>query len=123
MFALKDAGMFAFFSERPTVNLDGVINSYAFQESIKNGDLANFLADRRVQYVADAFAPCDRRRHRFRILAYRGRTTENPVGYRMTLPAEEMVFLSEPRLFRPLTANREICFGIWNAGGVVLDRL
>ncbi len=57
VFAMTDSGFFGYFSERRTVNLDGVINSYAFQEALRDGTLGTFLKSAGVQYVVDYEVP------------------------------------------------------------------
>jgi hypothetical protein len=52
--ALRDAGVFGYFAGRPTVNLDGVINGYAYQAALRDGRLAAYLRERGVTHVADA---------------------------------------------------------------------
>lgn len=53
VFAMTDAGgLVGYFSERRTVNLDGVINSYAYQRALRDGKLRRFLEDCAVTHVA-----------------------------------------------------------------------
>lgn len=49
---MKDAGAFGYFSERAVSNLDGVISNYAYQEALRDGRLAAWLAQRNVRYLA-----------------------------------------------------------------------
>lgn len=51
VFAMSDAGIFSYFSERRVVNLDGLVNSLDFQEVLKNGQLSSYLKDRNVKYL------------------------------------------------------------------------
>jgi hypothetical protein len=57
VFAMTDSGFFGYFSDRRTVNLDGVINGYAFQEALRDGKTADFLRTAGVQYVVDYEVP------------------------------------------------------------------
>ena len=50
--AMTDCGLFGYFSERPTVNLDGVINGYAYQDALRDHRLAEFLDRAGVTHVA-----------------------------------------------------------------------
>ena len=52
IFAMKDAGIFGFFSERQVVNLDGVVNNTQFQKVLKEGRLDEYLGSCNVQYIA-----------------------------------------------------------------------
>jgi hypothetical protein len=49
---MKDSGAFSFFAERRVMNLDGVVNSFAFEEALCRGELAEFLAQHGVSYIA-----------------------------------------------------------------------
>jgi hypothetical protein len=51
--AMEDAGIFGFFSRRVVVNLDGVVNDFAYQDSLRKGRLGAYLASRRVGYLVD----------------------------------------------------------------------
>ena len=48
-----DAGVIGYFSDRRVVNLDGVVNSERWQQSLEHGNTAPFLADRHVTFVAN----------------------------------------------------------------------
>jgi hypothetical protein len=50
--AMKDAGVFGYFSDRSVTNLDGVINNYEYQEYLGRGDVAGYLRDQGIGYVA-----------------------------------------------------------------------
>lgn len=50
--AMKDAGHFSFFSERNVINLDGLVNSFKYQEIIKNKKLNEYLTDNNVKYLS-----------------------------------------------------------------------
>lgn len=54
---MKDSGAFSYFAERRVMNLDGVVNSFAYQETLCRGELAEFLARHGVQYVAQHQVP------------------------------------------------------------------
>ncbi len=57
VFGMKDAGVFGYFSDRSTINLDGVINNYEYQEYLRNGRLAEFLNERDVTCFAQHAFP------------------------------------------------------------------
>jgi hypothetical protein len=50
VFAMKDAGNFAFFSERRVINLDGLVNDFYFQDVIKEKKLNEYLRKNSVSY-------------------------------------------------------------------------
>lgn len=51
VFAMKDAGTFGYFSERSVINLDGVVNEIAFQDTLREGRLGPYLRRHGVRYV------------------------------------------------------------------------
>jgi hypothetical protein len=56
VFGMSDAGVFAFFSGRITVNLDGLINNYRYQEALRDGRFRDYLASRRIGFIYDQSA-------------------------------------------------------------------
>lgn len=53
VFAMKDAGLFSYFSERHVINLDGKANSYEYLASIEKGDVRDYLRRFGVSYIAN----------------------------------------------------------------------
>ena len=51
VFAFKDTGVFGFYSERRTVNLDGLVNNLEFQESIHDYQLNDYFERKSVDYL------------------------------------------------------------------------
>ena len=51
IFAMKDAGHFSYFSNRQVINLDGLVNSFEFQEILKDKNLNNYFKDNSVKYI------------------------------------------------------------------------
>jgi hypothetical protein len=51
VFAMKDAGHFGFFSERSTINLDGVVNNEKYQEALRDQQLDAYLKRHDVHYL------------------------------------------------------------------------
>jgi hypothetical protein len=49
---MTDCGIFGYFSDRPTVNLDGVINGYAYQEALRDRRLSEYLDRCGVTHIA-----------------------------------------------------------------------
>lgn len=56
--AIKDAGLFGYFSERTVVNLDGKANSYLYREYLQRGAIDEYLVDANASYVADIGGSC-----------------------------------------------------------------
>ncbi|MGB2988248.1 MAG: hypothetical protein WBE26_20455 [Phycisphaerae bacterium] len=57
VFAIKDAGLFGYFSDRQTINLDGKANGYAYRSALRNNDVQGYLRRCDVDYVAKVSAP------------------------------------------------------------------
>ncbi len=55
--AMKDAGHFSLFSERPVINLDGLVNNFDYQDELRQGRFADYLKENHAAYlVQHAFA-------------------------------------------------------------------
>jgi hypothetical protein len=55
--AMKDSGAFTYQSRRQVVNLDGVINGFAYQEALCGGGLEPFLVASGVTYIVQHAVP------------------------------------------------------------------
>jgi hypothetical protein len=51
VFAMKDAGVFGYFSRRSVINLDGIVNNMDFQEVLREKRLGEYLEEHRVRYL------------------------------------------------------------------------
>jgi hypothetical protein len=60
VFALADAGLFAYFSHRPVVNLDGKANSFEYLRHVEAGTVPQYLASVGTRYVASTRARYNR---------------------------------------------------------------
>ncbi len=49
--AATDAGMIAYFGDRPTVNLDGLINDFDYQRVLRDRQVAEYLDAKAVTYI------------------------------------------------------------------------
>jgi hypothetical protein len=49
--AVTDPGIVAYFSGHATVALDGLINNYRYQRVLANGELSQYLSEKRVDYI------------------------------------------------------------------------
>jgi hypothetical protein len=56
VYGMGDAGIFAYFSERTTINLDGLINNFHYQEELKAGRVLQYLAQRKIGYYLESSA-------------------------------------------------------------------
>ncbi len=52
VFAIKDAGLFGYFCDRKTVNLDGKANGYLYRKALYDDDVDGYLQDAKVKYIA-----------------------------------------------------------------------
>jgi hypothetical protein len=121
VFALRDAGVFGYFSDRPTINLDGLINSYEYQNEIRKGRLMDFLRERGVQFIADAYAPCTYGERHVWVRSYLPPRPAADVAYGLTVARDAEAYRSEDSIFRPLTRRRPICFVVWPFATVSLE--
>ena len=55
--AMKDTGHFAFFSGREVINLDGLVNSFGYQEVLKEKKLNKYLAQNNTRYIVQHAFP------------------------------------------------------------------
>ena len=47
--------VFAYFSDRQTVNLDGLINNYRYRELFRGGRVVDYLREKRIGYIFDQY--------------------------------------------------------------------
>jgi hypothetical protein len=52
VFAMKDSGVFGYFSMRRVINLDGLVNNMDYQGVLRAGRLSEYLRDNHVGYIA-----------------------------------------------------------------------
>jgi hypothetical protein len=52
LWAATDCGRLAYWGERRFVNLDGLVNGFAYQERLRRGELADYLREKGVRYLA-----------------------------------------------------------------------
>jgi len=120
--ALSDAGVFGYFNQRTTLNLDGLINSYDFQQAILDDQLLPFFEAMGVKYIADAYTDCESKEHSIYVYAWRGKNFKQGIGYEAQVSSESAIYRSQPLLYRPLSEGRELCFSIWRLDDVHLRR-
>lgn len=83
---MTDCGLFGYFCERPVVNLDGVINGYAYQEALRDNRLSEYLRDCRISHIADYEVKYRAGRYRIRLPA---RLYRKPGGAIFATPGAE----------------------------------
>jgi 4-amino-4-deoxy-L-arabinose transferase-like glycosyltransferase len=113
VFALRDAGVFGYFSERRTINLDGLINSYEYQYYVREGRVMDFLRERHVAYLADAFSPCDYNERNVWVRSYLPPRPPETVAYGLAVTRPIEAYRSEDSVYRPMTLDRPMCFVVW----------
>jgi len=111
--AVADAGIFGYFNERATINLDGLINSYKFQDSILNGTIKELLLQQRTKYIAHTETSCDYTEKKININAYKGKLKYTPKGYSVKVSINDEYYKSAPVLYRRLSENNKSCLIIW----------
>jgi len=117
--AMRDSGLVGYFSRRPTVNLDGVINGYEYQAALAGGRLDEYLRRCRVTHFADYEVPVnDRTRHRIRLPARLARAP----GYEIHVDKSAAIFTSPAYRPRTLSDREEppVQFMIWEAAAASL---
>lgn len=114
---LRDAGIFGYFSDHQVVNLDGLINSYDFYEAINQGQVTQFLRQSDVQYLADAYTPCNYQSHQINVVAHDSDDPRTVVGeIRLMQKKDEIASFRTKKLFEKLRLG-DTCFVIWQGIG------
>jgi hypothetical protein len=109
---MTDAGLFSYFSRRRTVNLDGVINGYDYQQALRDHRLAEYLKSSGVTHIADYEVRYRNGTYTIRLPARLYRQRGGAIATTQT--AEIYGGIPYPELFGP----DDIHFAIWD-----LDRL
>lgn len=112
VFALKDAGLFGYFSERRVVNLDGKANGADYAAQLARGEVETYLRDVGVRYVADVHALYADGRSRIVI------PRPNLPAFELRMDRSAEVYRSAPLPHRgPRDAGRSTAhFVIWSYG-------
>lgn len=120
IFGMTDAGYFAYFSRRSTVNLDGLINSYEYQEALANRALEPYLTRCGVDYVCDYEVPTlNSGYHRIQLnRIFYAERLKGKRGYQLAFPMDQTVYTSPPYApysFHPdESGGNRIVFCIWS---------
>ncbi len=119
VFGMTDAGYFAYFSRRTTVNLDGLINGYEYQTALASGTLDQYFAHCGINYISDYEVPASNvwfhrviLNHLFYAEQIMGKR-----GYDLVFPCDETVYRSHPyapyELLTHHGSRPRIVFCIW----------
>lgn len=98
---MTDCGYFGYFNQRTTVNLDGLINGYAYQEALASDRetmLAYLTKTCGIDYICDYEVPIDgRMEHRVLMnrLFHKNKKTGKK-GFFVQMPMRDYVFASKP---------------------------
>jgi hypothetical protein len=109
VFAIKDAGLFGYFSGRNVINLDGKANGYRYSEFLDRGDVDLYLREAQTRFIADI--DCRYSDDHCRIIIPK---PHRPF-VRMNMPADREVYHSQPypvRIFQRTDA-KDRRFRIW----------
>lgn len=117
VFGMTDAGYFAYFSRRSTVNLDGLINGYEYQAALANGTLNPYLARCGINYVSDyEVTATTQRYHRIKLThLFHSEQEIGKKGFNLVFPLDETVYRSfsyVPYIFHK-RRGQGIVFCIW----------
>lgn len=108
--AIRDAGLFGYMSGRRTVNLDGVVNSYAFQDVLRDQQLATYFEDTGVTHLADYQTRYDAKgRYRFRVPSHLHREG----GMFIEVRRQAEVYASKPYHAGRDKSSAPYSFSIW----------
>lgn len=119
IFGMTDAGYFSYFSRRNTVNLDGLINGYEYQEALLGSALETYFRKCGIDYVCDYEVPASRTgSHRIRLdRILFAEKQKGKRGYDFAFPVDKAVYASAPFAPYSLRSTRsekdQIVFYIW----------
>ena len=112
IFSMIDAGIFGFFSERRTINLDGLVNSLEYQEVLRNKKLNEYFEENNVSYFVQ-----------FVLKDYQDAFNNGYKKYSRTIPSykynvesDEIHMLEENEIYRSFPIklfSYEVVFLIW----------
>jgi hypothetical protein len=112
---MMDCGLYGYFNGHRTVNLDGVINGYAFQEALRDGRFSEFLASCGVTHIADYHVNYRDGRFSINVPARLHRAP----GAQIVATPDAEVHRSEP--YRHVAAKHgETRFVIWKLEGLTI---
>jgi hypothetical protein len=113
VFAMRDCGIFGYFSERSCINLDGLVNDYRYQREVSAGRLVEYLESEGVDYVVHHALPTAVEDEYEELeLFIPGRLYGGGSAY--ILEREDEVFRTDP--YRYGYASDRLTLGVWRAG-------
>ena len=115
VFGMTDCGYFGYFSRRTTINLDGLINGYEYQEALADGRLREYFRKCGLDYVVDYEVKDDGRTEHGIRLAY-GRQPGARRRYTLfILPTADAIYASPAYQQERVTSPHKppVRFMIW----------
>jgi hypothetical protein len=109
---MRDSGIFGYFSERRTVNLDGVINGYAYQEALRDHRIGEFFRTAGITHLADYEVRYLNGTYLIRLPAS---LYKQPGGAIVTNPESEVY--TSPTYLADFSTSKKIHFAIWTMTG------
>lgn len=119
VFGMTDAGYFAYFSRRNTVNLDGLINGYEYQEALTGNTLDEYFERCGIDYICDYEVRASKVGvHRIMLnRIFLSEMRNGKRGYEVAFPMDQTIYKSPPyapySLKEELSENDKIVFCIW----------
>ncbi|MEO6694031.1 MAG: hypothetical protein ABIO41_02395 [Ignavibacteria bacterium] len=81
-------GITGFFSQRKVINGDGLINSFEYLDYVRNGNLEQYLKDKKIYFYSTHTEKVDSIQNEFTDLIYSG----NFGGYPFKFPVSDLIF-------------------------------
>lgn len=108
---MTDCGLVGYFCGRPTINLDGVINGYEYQDALRDGHLSDYLGRCGVTHIADYEVSYAKSEYVVRLPA----RLHRKVGGALLAGPEAEIYRSEP-YSDSVHRGGGIHFAIWDLG-------
>jgi hypothetical protein len=107
---MTDCGIFAYFSQRPTMNLDGIINGYAYQDALRDHHLTAFLGSCHVTHIGGHAVSYENGRY---VIELPARLHRSPGAAIVASPGAE-VYCSPPFPAVPGTTSPTVNYVLWD---------
>jgi hypothetical protein len=112
--AIRDAGLFGYYSDRRTVNLDGKANGYEYAQYLKRDEICAYLQKVNVNYLADIHARYHEGIYQIHI------RRPNQVNVSLDVAESDEVFRKDvPPVRHGLRKSPAACFAIWQYAGML----
>jgi hypothetical protein len=108
IFALNDAGVFSYFSGRRVINLDGLVNSFDYQEVLRDRRLNPYLQQNGVKYIGyHAVWDADKRWGRYQLAGNYSVFTYPYFSHEYGTHSDAVVNHQEDEVFRSNSYRRQ----------------